>query len=487
MTLTFGFYDSVSSDRVYNALQMSSIFDGIIEDGVFASIGDKLLVTENTTPSLHVLVGSGRAWFNHTWNYNDADVTLAVSTPDALLPRIDTVYLEVNQDTGVRANSFGIAAGTPASTPVPPTLTETSTVHQHALANVYVAAAATQITDASITNLVGTAVTPFVTGPLSLITTDEILTQWEAEWDEWFQDIIDQLSTEAETNLQNQIWDLAGVVSGAPPYADDMVSLASHDHSGSHPQIPSGGLGSFSVTEGKIAAGAVTNSKLGLLSVADENLQIGAVSNTKLASNAVSQSKMQTNSVGTAQIINGSITTGKLANNSVDTNHIIDDAITEDKLPNRTRRIWIPATACNFNGSWQTDNAMIGAIFPDTSSTTKLIGSIGIITDKISGGSTLKIYWKPATSNLGVRINLYDWPWTDGDYVKTDAPHNFTELTITPQSSLDDGSVSSIATVFPGVADILSFQFWRDHDHAEDLNTGDIYVYGFMLEYTAIY
>ena len=39
MALTSGFYNSINGDRTYNAEQMSSIFDGIINDGVFASIG----------------------------------------------------------------------------------------------------------------------------------------------------------------------------------------------------------------------------------------------------------------------------------------------------------------------------------------------------------------------------------------------------------------------------------------------------------------
>lgn len=489
MTLTYGFYDSVSSDRLYNALQMSSIFDGIIEDGVFASIGNKMFVRENSTPDLHVLVGTGRAWFNHTWNFNDADVSITISTPDALLPRIDTVYLEVNQNSGVRANSYGIAAGTPASSPVPPTLTETSTVHQHALANIYVAAGVSEVTDASITNLIGTSVTPWVTGPLSLVTVDEMLTEWQTEWEEWFADIIDQLSSEAETNLQNQIWDLAGVVSGSPPYADDMVSLAAHDHSGAHPQIPAGGLATNSVTNPKIAFQAVTNDKLGPLSVSGDKIALATITGPNLGPQIVGQSNMKLLSVGTPQLINGSVTVDKMGLLSVDTPQIVDDAITAAKIPNRTRRLWIPVTACNFNGTWAYNDALIAAVFPNTSSTAKLFGSIGFASDAepVGGASKyLKVFWKADTDLGDARINVYDWPWTDGDYIKSDAPHNFTEVTISP-INLTDGIVSALKTVALGVADILSFQFYRDHDHAEDTNTGDIYVYGFMVDYEAIY
>ena len=40
MSITSGFYNSYNGDRRYNAEQMSAIFDGIINDGVFSNIAD---------------------------------------------------------------------------------------------------------------------------------------------------------------------------------------------------------------------------------------------------------------------------------------------------------------------------------------------------------------------------------------------------------------------------------------------------------------
>ena len=39
MSVSSGFFNSLNGDRKYNAAQMSAIFDGLIIDGVFASIG----------------------------------------------------------------------------------------------------------------------------------------------------------------------------------------------------------------------------------------------------------------------------------------------------------------------------------------------------------------------------------------------------------------------------------------------------------------
>lgn len=255
MTLSYGFYNSVSQDRLYNAEHVSRIFDGIINDGVYASIGGYFLVVENT--GMNVGISSGRAWFNHTWTYNDANIVLSLDTADPLLPRIDVVYLEVNSDVGVRANSVDILTGTPASTPVAPTLTNTSTVHQYPLAHVYVGATVTSISQAQITNKVGTTDCPFVTGLLSVITTNDLLAQWEDEFMAWFDEMKDQLTVDAAGNLQTQITNIKGNID---PPAITLLALKNHRHdiTDGTPNIINTGLANAAVVAGKIAAGGLS-------------------------------------------------------------------------------------------------------------------------------------------------------------------------------------------------------------------------------------
>ena len=177
MTVTYGFYDSLGGDRVYNALQMSRLFEGMIVDGVFESIGTKFAVAPSS--GMILSVGAGRAWFNYTWTLNDAPITVTVLTAEVALNRIDTVVLEVNTDVGTRANTIKIIKGTPAGSPVAPTLASTSTLHQYALADIYVGAGVTTITGGNITNKVGTVGTPYVTG----IVTNAILDALDARLD----------------------------------------------------------------------------------------------------------------------------------------------------------------------------------------------------------------------------------------------------------------------------------------------------------------
>lgn len=203
MAFTCGFFNSDRGDRKYNAEQISAIFDGIIADGVFATIGDHMAVTPGT--GMQVLVGTGKAWFDHTWNVNDSLYSLDIAKSDVTLDRIDAVVLETNHSDSVRFNGFKVIRGAMSSTPVKPTLTNTETIHQHPLAWVRVKAGATAITASMIENAVGKTECPFVTGVVEVTSIDDLFNQWNGEFDEWFANLKTQLSGDVAANLQRQI------------------------------------------------------------------------------------------------------------------------------------------------------------------------------------------------------------------------------------------------------------------------------------------
>ena len=206
MALTYGFYNSISGDRRYNAKQMSTLFDGIIRDGVFATVGQSLMVSAGSDMTINV--GTGRAWFNGTWTNNDAPLPLVVPPSETVLNRIDAVVLEVNETNEVRANSIKILKGTPATIPTNPTLTNSELVHQYPLAYIYVGANVSSIIQANITNKIGTTSTPFVTGILQTVTVEMLTAQWESEFDTWLDHIKDLFGDDPAGSLQNQIDEL---------------------------------------------------------------------------------------------------------------------------------------------------------------------------------------------------------------------------------------------------------------------------------------
>ena len=181
MSVSSGFFNSLNGDRKYNAAQMSAIFDGLIIDGVFASIGTAFAV--KAAGGLTVNVGVGKAWFDHTWTVNDSILPMTAPEAEVLLDRIDAVVLEVNGMESVRENTIKFVKGNPSSAPSRPTLTNEENVHQYPLCYIYRKYGTAVINQADITPMVGTESTPFVTGILQTISLDELLGKWQDELD----------------------------------------------------------------------------------------------------------------------------------------------------------------------------------------------------------------------------------------------------------------------------------------------------------------
>lgn len=177
MSFASGFFNSVDHDRLYDATDISRLFDGLIRDGIFASIGDCFVVKQSN--QMNVTVGTGRAWFNHTWSYNDALYPVTIPPSEILMDRIDAIVMEINSVEAVRANSIKLIKGTPSSTPTKPALTNAKEVHQYPLAYVKVGKEVTSIRQADIENCVGTSVCPFVTGILEVISIEQLIPQWK--------------------------------------------------------------------------------------------------------------------------------------------------------------------------------------------------------------------------------------------------------------------------------------------------------------------
>lgn len=183
MTYTSGFFNSVNHDRTYDADTFGSMFDGVINDGVFRTWGDGMVVT--AVGGMTVAVSTGRAWFNHTWTVVTADerLTLAASSPS--MPRIDAVVLRVDKSTSVRRNRIYIKQGQASGSPSRPALENTSTVREYVLADIRINNGATAISQSNITNQIGRD-TPFAELVNNTFDSANLIKQWESQ----FQDFI---------------------------------------------------------------------------------------------------------------------------------------------------------------------------------------------------------------------------------------------------------------------------------------------------------
>lgn len=206
MTVSSGFFNSVNHDRLYDAEQLSSIFDGIILDGVYENVGEAFNVTAYPDAYNTVLVGTGRAWFNHTWTLNDSRFSITLDPPNEMLGRIDAIVIDVNKERDTRQNSIIYLKGDEANPDFPPALINTDNHHQYPIA--YITRHAEQngpISQADIEITVGTGACPLVTGVLEAQNLENLMQQLDAEFNEWWEGIKDLLDENTATKLQNQI------------------------------------------------------------------------------------------------------------------------------------------------------------------------------------------------------------------------------------------------------------------------------------------
>lgn len=128
-----------------------------------------LLVTQQPTPTMNVDVAAGSAFVRNdlathggTYHvYNDATATVAVAASDPTNPRDDLVVAVVRDSQyfgGTDAWALEVLTGTAAATPADPAIPTDGSYLR--LARVRVAAGATSITDANITDLRPRAAVP---------------------------------------------------------------------------------------------------------------------------------------------------------------------------------------------------------------------------------------------------------------------------------------------------------------------------------------
>ncbi len=252
MSLTSGFFDSLNEDRKYNTLQFSSIFDGIISDGVYATYGNHFMVSP--VSGMQIKVGTGRAWLDHTWTLNDTDYPLTIEDAEVVLKRIDTVVIEVDRSNSGRINRLQVLKGTPASEPVAATLTKTDSVKQYPLADILVKPNVTEIATADITNRIGTNDLPWVTGIIDHVSAEELVQQWRSEFDTLLDTLEAMISQVGQqTILDNSVGASAIIKTGDNAVTAETFNALSNEDGA----VKERHLDSKAVSREKIADGAV--------------------------------------------------------------------------------------------------------------------------------------------------------------------------------------------------------------------------------------
>ena len=195
-----GFFNAVNNDRVYNAELMSGIFEGLITNGVYASVGNKLAVSPSG--GMGIQIDTGRGWFAKHWVNNNTPYQLTLEASDVVLNRYCAVCVRVDTSDAVRSAVPYLKYSDYATTPVKPTMTRSETVNEYCLAYVYIPAGSSAVTAANIEDTRGNNdLCGWVTGLIEQLSTTTLFSQWETIFNDWFVGLGDLINENTEAML----------------------------------------------------------------------------------------------------------------------------------------------------------------------------------------------------------------------------------------------------------------------------------------------
>jgi hypothetical protein len=145
MTTTTGFFDAV---RQYSAQEFARVLRAATSPGVVQGIGNAFAVTAG--PGLGVTIDTGFVTILGDWLYTDSTTAIALLAADLTNPRIDRIIARLTIST--KTVELTKLTGTPAGSPVAPSLTQGSDVYEIPLAQIAVAANAASITSGNVTD-----------------------------------------------------------------------------------------------------------------------------------------------------------------------------------------------------------------------------------------------------------------------------------------------------------------------------------------------
>lgn len=205
MAITYGFWNALKQsdgtyDRTYNSDQISEMFEGLLSDGVFESVGDALIVKEKS--GLTVEIGTGRAWIGDRWMKNDAKLDITLAAAHLTLNRWSAIVIKA--DYSNRVITIEEKAGTPATSPTKPTMTYNDSIKEKCLAYVYVGKGVTSITQTNITDCrADTSICGWVTGVIKQVDTSQLFLQYQTAYE---QQLANMQAWQAEQELAFSIW-----------------------------------------------------------------------------------------------------------------------------------------------------------------------------------------------------------------------------------------------------------------------------------------
>jgi hypothetical protein len=184
-----GFFNSINNDREYYAADMNRPYKRVITNGVFATPAgtpstDLQVVSANN--GMQIKVKKGEGLFADRWFENTSDIVINVPANANVVPRRDCVIVQIDTRLNGRVGNIVYRTGTPASYPLPPDIGTVTDVIEYRLANIYVAAGASNIYSDAIVDLRGSSECPWITSLIKQVDTSTLYDQWRAAYQRYY-------------------------------------------------------------------------------------------------------------------------------------------------------------------------------------------------------------------------------------------------------------------------------------------------------------
>lgn len=188
-------------DREYDAEQFAEYFANFVSNGVYVNPANQLKVVFNGSPSkpFVVVVRKGKAYIDGYWYEltEDMEVTISANTKSYAIKDVICCTLDKTE----RKVSIILKEDVISDMPV-----NNNTQHDLVLSTILVQPNASKLNAEDITDKrPDKTYCGFVTGVVDQIDTTELFRQYDEAFKTWFNEIKDQLSTDAAGNLQKQI------------------------------------------------------------------------------------------------------------------------------------------------------------------------------------------------------------------------------------------------------------------------------------------
>ena len=188
-------------DREYDAEQFAEYFANFVSNGVYVNPANQLKVVFNDSPDkpFVVVVRKGKAYIDGYWYELTEDMEVKISANAKSYAIKDVICCTL--DKTERKVSIILKEEVISDMPV-----NNNTQHDLVLSTVMVQPNASKLNAEDITDKrPDKTYCGFVTGVVDQIDTTELFRQYDEAFKTWFNEIKDQLSTDAAGNLQKQI------------------------------------------------------------------------------------------------------------------------------------------------------------------------------------------------------------------------------------------------------------------------------------------